>query len=92
MTEVTRNVTEIAPADRQALEHVLGAPLMDGQQVMLRVASPGVLDEGAANGEHDTDDDTLPEWCNVYEGLSDQEIADIEAIMLTRADLTRSSD
>ena len=31
----------------------------------------------------------LPDWCNVYEGLSDEEIAEIERIALTRADLTR---
>lgn len=35
---------------------------------------------------------TLPEWCNVYAGLSDEEIAELEETILTRADLTRSSD
>jgi hypothetical protein len=31
----------------------------------------------------------LPAWCNVYEGLSEGEIADLERIVLTRADLSR---
>jgi hypothetical protein len=34
----------------------------------------------------------LPEWCNVYAGLSDEEIQDLEKTILTRADLTRSSE
>lgn len=31
----------------------------------------------------------LPTWCNVFEGLSDEEIADIEQAILRRADLNR---
>jgi len=34
----------------------------------------------------------LPEWCNVYAGLSDEEIADVEKTILTRADLSRPSE
>ena len=34
----------------------------------------------------------LPEWCNVYEGLTDEEIADLEKTILTRADLSRPSE
>lgn len=33
----------------------------------------------------------LPDWCNVYEGLSDEEIADLQRIILQRADLSRPS-
>ncbi len=35
---------------------------------------------------------TLPDWCNVYAGLSDEEIAEIEKIVLRRADLTRPTE
>ena len=31
---------------------------------------------------------TLPDWCNVYDGLSDEEIEDLENTILNRADLT----
>lgn len=34
---------------------------------------------------------TLPDWCNVYEGLSDEETADLERVILQRADLSRPS-
>jgi hypothetical protein len=33
----------------------------------------------------------LPDWCNVYDGLSDDEIAAAEQVILQRADLTRPS-
>jgi hypothetical protein len=39
-----------------------------------------------------TGDAILPEWCNVYAGLSDDEIAILEKSILTRADLTRPSE
>jgi hypothetical protein len=39
------------------------------------------VDSGADEGR-------LPEWCNVYEGLADEEIADLEKTILTRADLS----
>ena len=91
MEEVLRNVNDIEPADRRALEHILGRTLHDSQQVALRVSSPDdARDVGTTNGDQATDDETLPEWCNVYEGLSDAEIAAIEEVMLTRANLTRN--
>ena len=32
---------------------------------------------------------TLPPWCHVYDGLSNEDIAEVESIALNRADLTR---
>ncbi len=41
--------------------------------------------------EHDaTDDYQLPEWCDVYDGLSDEEIERLERAISRRLDLTRS--
>jgi hypothetical protein len=37
MDTVTRNVNELASADRLALEHVLGHPLEYGQQIVIAV-------------------------------------------------------
>ena len=31
----------------------------------------------------------LPDWCNVYDGLSDDEIAEVEAIALDRSRFIR---
>jgi hypothetical protein len=91
VTEVTRNVAEIAPPDRRVPEHVLGAPLADGQQVTERAFSPAEC-EAYANGEPGSFGDKLPEWCNVYEGLSDEDVAAIEAVVLSRGDLTPGAD
>jgi hypothetical protein len=33
---------------------------------------------------------SLPEWCNVFEGLSDDEIDEIDSVILNRADLSRA--
>ncbi len=88
--EIVCNVTEIDPADRSALEHVLGQPLRDGQQVVVRVVTPEVNAVPCADDHHAAmDEDTLPEWCNVYEGLSDAEVDAIERVILTRANLRR---
>jgi hypothetical protein len=79
METVIRNVGEIDARDRQALEHVLGHALRENQQLVIRVVTlqvqPEIVEPPAphrANGAP-----TLPEWCNVYEGLADDEIADI---------------
>jgi len=32
---------------------------------------------------------SLPDWCNVYDGLTDDEIEDVEAVILNRSDLSR---
>ena len=93
MEEVVRNVIEIEPADRRALRHILGQPLHDSQRVALRISSHEPEDVPlASNGDQDDIDETLPEWCDVYEGLSDDEIAAIEEVMLTRANLTRNAE
>jgi hypothetical protein len=36
--------------------------------------------------------DQLPEWCNVYAGLSDDQIANLERAILRRMELTRSDN
>jgi hypothetical protein len=94
MDTVVRNVDEINAHDRQALEHVLGRALRENQQLVIRVVNlqpqPEVVKAPGpprANGRP-----ALPDWCNVYEGLSDEEIADIEKTILQRADLSRPSE
>jgi len=72
MESIVRNISEIDVADRQALEHVIGQRLGDHQQVIIQVTTAGEQAAGvpappAAGGGP-------PEWCNVYEGLSDDQI------------------
>ena len=91
METVIRNVDEIDAHDRQALEHVLGKSLTENQQLVIRIVNLQVPRGTAqtpvlqvANGAP-----TLPEWCNVYQGLSDEEVAEMEKTILQRADLGR---
>ncbi len=93
METVIRNVDEIDAHDREALEHVLGHALRENQQVVVRVVNLSGQPEPVtvpvphrANGSPE-----LPEWCNVYDGLWDDEIADMEKTILQRADLSRPS-
>lgn len=93
MENVIRNVRDIDRADRQALEHVLGQRLRENQQLVIGIVNLDVTAPPAETSRGEaTAGATLPEWCNVYEGLSDEEIADLERIILTRADLSRPSE
>lgn len=87
MEAVTRNVRDIETSDRRALEHVVGRQLKENQQVIIQVVTlssePKEGWPASVSG--------LPDWCNVYEGLSDTEIAEVEDVILPRADLSRLS-
>jgi len=94
MDTVIRNVDEIDAHDRQALEHVLGQSLRENQQLVINIVNLQVP-VGAAQSpvpHKSNGTPTLPAWCNVYEGLSDEEIAAMEQTILTRADLSRPSE
>jgi hypothetical protein len=77
MESVTRNVTDMDPADRQALEHVLGQCLSANQQVIINVVNVETVPT-TVQPTQGTSPAQLPAWCNVYDALSDAEIADIE--------------
>lgn len=88
METVTRNVRDINSADRQALEYVLGTRLRENQQVIINVMNVDVL---AAPPSSPAAEPALPEWCNVYAGLSDEEIDRLDQATRRRLDLTRTS-
>jgi hypothetical protein len=88
MNEVIRNVAEIDSADRQALEHVIGANLTDDQQVIISVVNPDPSAAQAPAAERPAQ--SLEDWTHVYDGLSDEEVDAIDAIAKTRANLTRN--
>jgi hypothetical protein len=89
MENIVRNVRDIDASDRDALEHVVGQALRDNQQIIIQVMAlndepPTTPGESAGGGT-----DGLPDWCNVYEGLSDEEIAEVEKAILDRGNWTR---
>ena len=88
MESVVRNVGELESQDRAALEHLLGRRLREGQQLVIQVVN---LDAVVDGPDRPTENDSaLPDWCKVYDGLSDGEITELEKTILTRADLSRS--
>ena len=90
MESLIRNVGDMNAHDRQALERVLGQSLGTNQQLIIYIIDVNVRPEAslARTDQQGSDAPTLPEWCNVYEGLSDVDIADMEQTIL-RADLGR---
>jgi hypothetical protein len=92
MESVTRNVRDIEGEDRRALEHVLGRHLSDNDQVIIQVVPPGGATATGTQMVDSAPSDQLPDWCNVYEGLSEEEIDDLESIIKERANLTRPSE
>jgi hypothetical protein len=87
MQSIVRNVRDIEETDRHALEHVIGRPLHATQQVIINVVDVDVASQAQGPAL-----DRLPDWCNVYEGLSDEEIERIDRATSRRLDLTRSAE
>ncbi|MCX7421984.1 MAG: hypothetical protein NT013_20910 [Planctomycetia bacterium] len=90
MDTIIRNVHDIELKDRSALEHMLGRKLREQQQVIIHLASVDTAEPMHAESSVTTA--TLPEWCHVFEGLSDRELAELDQVILDRADLTRPSE
>jgi hypothetical protein len=82
MEMITRDAKDITSPTRQALEDFLGHPLQDHERVVIQVV-------GQEGGKQPQTGAGLPEWCNLFAGLSEEEIDAIEKIALTRAIMAR---
>lgn len=92
METLVRSVGDIDSTDREALEHLLGLQLRENQQIMIRVVSLDVPNAGADSAPTSPSTGArLPDWCRVYDGLSDAEVEAVEEVVLDRANLTRPS-
>jgi hypothetical protein len=86
METAVHNVRDLNGSDRSAVERLVGHELRENQQLVIQVVNLEVPagEDGAA-----TSGGQLPDWCNVYEGLTDEQIADLERAISRRLDLTR---
>lgn len=92
MKTIIRDTADLDGNDRTLLERLLGERLRDDQQLVI-----GIVDRQSRR--EPTRQTPLapaaapifPDWCDVYEGLSDEEIAELESVILQRADLSRPS-
>ena len=69
-------VREMTPDERSALERLLGHSLNDAQRLAVQVLNECAQDNSQQAQQPAME---LPAWFNVYEGLSEAEIADIES-------------
>ncbi|MEX2118616.1 MAG: hypothetical protein WD847_03325 [Pirellulales bacterium] len=89
MENIVRNVRDIDSADREVLEHVVGRELLENQQIIISVVN---LDMAATPPDAARQPvGGLPDWCNVYEGLTVDEIDEIEK-SIVRSTTSRSFD
>lgn len=87
MESIIRDVTTLDETHRRALEDVLGRELQANQRLIINVLEvEGTVTIGPA-GERAPQ--TLADWTNVFEGLSEVQIEDIDRIAKTRANLSR---
>ena len=86
METIIHNFGALSEAGRNAAETLVGHSLAENQQLVIQIVNQDAPAVEAAP----TAADELPEWCNVYAGLSDGEIATLEQAILRRLDLTRS--
>ncbi len=78
------DVATLDALHRRALEEVIGRQLSSSERLVinvLEISVPAISDPRPVQ--------TLPDWTNVYEGLSDAEIDAVDSVVNTRADLTR---
>jgi len=84
---IVRDVRDITGPDRDVLEHALGEPLRDDQRLVVQIVTLPDTEPEQPASQHAA----LPQWCDVFRGLSDDEIADVESVTRQRLDLTRPS-
>ena len=75
METVLRHVRDLDQDDRSALERVVGHSLDESQQVLIQVTGDPQL--STKNGKTSISGQ-LPSWCNVYEGLTAEQIEDLD--------------
>lgn len=85
METITRHVGEMKANERSAAELLLGHRLRGHEQLIIQIMSHETADQ--TNDSHPAQ--SLPDWCNIYNGLTDEEIDNIDK-SIVRCDLSRS--
>jgi hypothetical protein len=90
METIVRNVSDLPAIDRSAAERLVGHELALNQQLVIFLKNQVVKNQNGSVAVSETSSaQKLPEWCNVYQGLSGKEIDELEKSILPRADLSR---
>ena len=94
--ETIKRLSELDPCDVLVVERMFGRRVDATESFLLILCdeNSGPVAEGhpVIAVQEGVTADTLPDWCDMYAGLSDAQIADLESVILQRADMTRSID
>lgn len=81
--ELQIDVVNLDASHRRALEEVIGRELVANQRLTISVNDVEAPSTGAKAAQ------SLEDWTGVYEGLSDDEVDEVDKIVKTRANLSR---
>jgi hypothetical protein len=88
METIVRNVRDLQDNERSAAEQLVGHSVRENQRLIIQVT-----DIDLAGPEHKGETTQagaeIPEWWNIYEGLSDEEVEKLDKAIRQRANLTR---
>jgi hypothetical protein len=87
METVVHRIRDLSGSDRSAAEQLVGHALRENEQLVIQVVN---LDSTApATQQPGSPASGVPEWWNIYEGLSDERIEELDQAIRQRANLTR---
>jgi hypothetical protein len=81
--ELQIDVVSLDASHRRALEEVIGRELAANQRLTISVSDVAAPASGPKPAQ------SLKDWTGVYEGLSEEEVDEVDRIVKTRANLTR---
>jgi hypothetical protein len=71
--DASRKISDLAPEDVPIVERLFGRRLDNAVDAVLILRLPEATPPAGADG--------LPDWCNVLEGMSDEDVDDFNTIM-----------
>ncbi len=74
METITRHVGDMQANERSAAELLLGHSLRGHEQLILQVVNVDIAEQ--TNEFRSAQ--SLPDWCNIYNGLTDEEVDNID--------------
>jgi hypothetical protein len=87
---ISYSVNDLSADQRHVFEGVFGQPLRADQRVVVQLVDAAAEATPPAPANQSIDVGMLPNWCAVFTDMSDEEFANVEGAILTRADLSRS--
>ena len=86
METITRDVGQMKTQERSAAELLVGHALREHERVIVHVLA---LDDEETASATLQPVATLPDWCNVYKGMTDAEVDEVQQ-SITRCNVPRS--